>query len=379
MLALVACRPDTPDAVKKTDTAVLPRSGPAAEQNAGADRSWAEFLAEPDYADLHNDRSFFLTARKVAWQDCSRVQFCAANYRRSNSFFSLWRPPRPIGAGPPWGLSPEQAARLNGMTHFEYLRTAIADLKAAGLTISDDPDLIGRSKSHVFLGIEGAYLLNNRDRGQPNASELKEILNLLQKEKVSYVALVWSNNNVYAGTSRQPGKGLTEKGRMLVRLLTEAGMLIDLSHASDKTVLDLHAFTGGRTPLFFSHSSARGLCNDPRNLSDRLLKLVRSTGGLVGVNFYTKYLTCSKKADIDAVADHIAYIRRITGPEHVALGSDFDGLISLPDGLKKPEQLGQLARLLERRGFDREEIKQIFYGNVKKFLSEWRQRKKLGL
>lgn len=364
--------------------AVIPRSGDAGRPDSAAfskesfERSWAEFLKSPPYADLHNDRSFFLTARGIPWRQCAGVQLCAATYGSSNSFFSLWRPPTPVGAGRPWGLTARQARRLNSMSHFEYLRQAIDDLKNTGISISDSAEHVGGDRPHIFLGIEGAYLLNKTGAAVPSRTELIEILNFLKKEKVSYIALVWSNDNIYAGTAGSK-KGLTKKGRALVRLLIERGFLIDLSHASDKTVLDFHSFTRGRYPLFFSHSSARALCGHARNLSDELLALVKATGGLVGVNFYTKYLSCGKKADIADVAAHIAYIHHKAGPEHVALGSDFDGLISLPEGLEKPGHLTDLAILLKQRNFSQKEIEQIFYGNVRKFLSEWRATEKLDI
>ena len=342
-----------------------------------ANREIPDFFERPIVADLHNDRSFFLTARQIPWRECRGVQLCDANYRRSSYFFSIWRPPLPIGAGPPWRLSKQRARQLNRLSHFQYLLKAIADLKATGITITDDPGAIGAPARSMFLGIEGAFLVNDGHGSHPTPARLDDMLATLKRERVSYVGLVWSNNNVYAGTSRQPGKGLTTRGRELVRLLSKHGLLADLSHGSDRTVRDFHALTRGRYPLFFSHSSARAVCNHPRNVSDSILRLVRETGGIVGINFYRRYINCSSKASIHDVADHIMHIYRTAGPEHVALGSDFDGLISLPNGLKKPQNLRDLAVILRKRNLSQSEIEKIFFRNVQNFLYAWQESKKV--
>ncbi len=337
--------------------------------------TWEEFASDPVYADLHNDRSFFLTARGIPWKECARVQLCATSYGRSNSFFSLWRPPLPIRGGKPWGLSPGQVRFLNSISHFDYLKLAIKDLKQTGLPVSGDPALIGSGQPSLLMGVEGAFLLS-RGPGEPSVKELEETLDYLKEQGVVTIGLVWSNDNEYAGTATQARKGLTKKGRVLVRLLIERGFVVDLSHASDQTVFDLYNLTGGRMPLFFSHSSARTLCADPRNVSDEILKLVKKTGGLVGVNFHSRYLTCSEKATLNDVADHILHIHAVSGPDRVALGSDFDGLINLPDGLKKPQNLSDLAVLLRKRNVSRVIIEKIFYGNVRNFLYDWSRIKK---
>jgi hypothetical protein len=329
-----------------------------------------DFLRSLPVVDLHNDRSFFLTARQIPWPRCDSTQICAQRYKRAQYFFALFRPPPPYTAGR-FGLSREQARQLDGMSHLDYLRQAIADLRAqTGIPISRDPQALGGAENRIFLGIEGAFLLDSgskqRGSGDP-ATGLDAMIRELRSAGVSYIGLTWSNPNVYAGVAGE-AQGLTERGRELVDLLLRRGMLLDLSHASDQSVRDVYRMTGGHYPLFFSHSSVRSICEHPRNLSDELLELVRASDGLVGVNFHTAYITCRNQADRKDVLRHIDYIARKYGVRHVALGGDFDGLIRLPRGLGGPPELHDLARDLWDAGYSRAEIEAIFFGNMRRVL-----------
>ena len=338
----------------------------------------ADYITQLPVVDLHNDRSFFLTARQIPWTACDTTQICATRYEHAQYFFALFRPPPPYSPGR-FGLSAAQARRLAGMSHFEYLQIALADLrKQTKLPISTDPNELGVAGSRIFLGIEGAFLLDDRaipargaaeaaSQKPPESAALQRMIGALRDAGVSYVGLTWSNANAYAGVAGD-AQGLTPAGRELVRLLRENGLLIDLSHSSDQTVKDVFALTGGRMPLFFSHSSVRALCDHPRNLSDELLELVRASGGLVGINFHTAYITCSARATRADVLKHVQYIARRYGVGSVALGGDFDGLIQLPEGLGGPPEMYDLARDLQTAGFHREEIEAIFFRNARRVL-----------
>lgn len=328
------------------------------------------FVGALPATDLHNDRSFYLTARRIPWTDCSRASLCLDSYHRSQFFFALFRPPRPLRGGAPWGIPAQRAAELNRLSHFQYLELAIRELRAqTRLPVTDDPDLIGSNQALAYLGLEGAFLLNEgADDIPPDEAALDGMLKRLKAAGLSYVGLTWSNANVYAGVAGPGSAGLSARGRTLVRLLIRNGLLIDLSHASDQTVQDVFTLTKGQYPLFFSHSSVRSLCDHPRNLSDPLLDLVRDSGGLVGVNFHSVYVSCSAAADREDVFRHLDYLKRRIGADHAAFGSDFDGLIKLPQGLTHPADLALLARRMIDAGYSRSDIENIYFRNVQRVL-----------
>lgn len=331
------------------------------------------FVGALPATDLHNDRSFYLTARRIPWTDCSRASLCQSSYHRSQFFFALFRPPRPLRGGAPWGIPAARAAELNRLSHFQYLELAIRELREqTRLPLTDDPDRIGSGQALAYLGLEGAFLLNEgADDLAPDEAALNRMIQRLKAAGLSYVGLTWSNANVYAGVAGE-SSGLSARGRMLVRLLIRNGVLIDLSHASDQTVRDLFTLTKGQYPLFFSHSSVRSLCEHPRNLSDPLLDRVRESGGLVGVNFHSVYVSCSAAADREDVFRHLDYLKRRIGAEHTAFGSDFDGLIKLPQGLAHPADLVLLARRMIDAGYSRSEIENIYFRNVQRVLKRVR-------
>ena len=185
------------------------------------------FVRELPVVDLHNDRSFFLTARGIPWPDCRRTQVCRDRYAagRQRYFFSLFRPPLPLAAGR-FGLSRRQVGWLNEISHFAYLKRAIADLKrATGLAVSRDPEDLSGARNVLFLGVEGAFLL---DRGQkPGPGELEAMARELRGLGVSYVGLVWSNPNPYAGVAGEAA-GLTPLGRPQVRIFIPHRQLVDI-------------------------------------------------------------------------------------------------------------------------------------------------------
>ncbi len=320
----------------------------------------ATFLEELTVVDLHNDRSFFLSAAQIPWKDCSRTQICASRYARDQYVFSIFRPPLPLSGGR-FRLTNAQAQRMNAMSHHEYVRHAIEELRSAsGLPVLYDRD---ERDAGLLFGIEGAFLLSDGPGQQPPSMErLETMIRELKSLGVVYVGIVWSNENAYAGVAGTD-RGLTGRGRNLVRLLIRHGVLIDLSHASDAAVQDVYELTGGYYPLFFSHSSARSVCDHPRNVSAAQLRLVRETNGLVGVNFHVPYISCGKTARRGDVVRHIQAIVDGAGVEHAAFGGDFDGLIRLPEGLERPADVRQLAGELLESGYSRTDVENIAFRN----------------
>jgi len=184
---------------------------------------------------------------------------------------------------------------------------------------------------------------------------------------VRVLGLTWFNSNEFAGSSNSKDKkgnfGLTEKGKKLVALANQLGMVIDVSHASDQTVLDVAAISS--QPFIASHSCARGLNDIERNLSDELLETIASKGGVIGINFHRGFVSVKPRDQVklEDVANQIIYVSKVAGIDAVALGSDFDGA-SPPSDLDGADKMQDLALLLSKRGFSDEDIKKVFYRNA---------------
>lgn len=249
-----------------------------------------------------------------------------------------------------------------------------------------------------MLGVEGG--------GQIDGS--LAVLRSYRALGASYLTLTHSRTIAWAdsATDNPQHDGLTPFGEAVVHELNRLGMLVDLSHVSEATMLDALRVT--KAPVIFSHSNARALCDTPRNVSDAVLQQVAAKGGVVMVNFAPQYVSearrvwgaarsaeiarynappfgglyigdpeGAKKALTDwekanpepvvtlaQVADHIDHIVKIAGVDHVGIGSDFDGVGALPQGLSGVETYPALLAELMRRGWSDRDIAKLAGENV---------------
>ncbi|KAI9759439.1 MAG: hypothetical protein M4579_002353 [Chaenotheca gracillima] len=243
------------------------------------------------------------------------------------------------------------------------------------------------------------------------------LLRLYHKLGVRYATLTHNCHNIYADAAlledHSPGGqgavfpapprwgGINPgPGRALITEMNRMGMIVDLSHVSHATMLDVlagehtspessnveHAtWPGSAAPIIFSHSSAYALCPHPRNVPDHILHQVARTSSLVMVNFSPDFISCTAAqsdsisikpnstlptpdpahATLDRVVEHILHIAKVTGSfDHVGLGSDFDGIFSVPSGLEDVSKFPKLVAELLRRGVSDEDAGKVVGGNL---------------
>jgi len=213
----------------------------------------------------------------------------------------------------------------------------------------------------LFLGVEGSYAIDDDVAG--GVARLAEA-------GVRFLGPLWerdSRSGTSCRTAADRDRGLTDHGRGLVRACNEAGLLLDVSHASKKTFWDMMEVS--TTPPFSSHSGAEGVHRHPRNLDDDQIRALAERGGIVGVIFVAAYLGgtfCS----LERVADHIEHVARVGGDDCVALGSDFDGFLPLPRGLRDAADLPRLTELLWRRGWREPRLSKVLGVNALRYLSQ---------
>lgn len=159
-------------------------------------------------------------------------------------------------------------------------------------------------------------------------------------------------------------QGLTEFGRILVKEMNTLGIIVDVSHLSDKGFYDVIELS--EKPIVASHSNARGVCRNARNLTDDMLYKLADNGGVMGMNYAHHFLHDNAergRQTISCVIEHMRYIRKKIGIEHIALGSDFDG-IDTEIQLKDASMMTELVIALEKAGFTSDEIEKITYQNA---------------
>jgi len=207
-----------------------------------------------------------------------------------------------------------------------------------------------------LLGLEGAHALE-RDLGAVDA---------LFAAGFRMIAPTHFFDNEWAGSAHGVDKGgLTERGRALVRLLEERRILLDLAHASPRTIADAVALA--QRPVVVSHTGVKGTCDTVRNLSDDELRGVARTGGVIGIGFWGgrgEGAVCGD--DPSAVARAIRYAVDVAGVDHVGLGSDWDGTVSVPFDAAG---LVELTDALLAAGFSDEDVAKVMGGNAVRLLS----------
>ena len=252
-----------------------------------------------------------------------------------------------------------QAATDRALALIEEVGRQVSETDGAEIarTAGDVRAIRARGRRAVLLGLEGGHALQGS----------REVLRMLAGNGVRYVTLTHTNTNAWADASTDAARwgGLNDLGRDLVREMNRLGMLVDLSHVSDRTFFD--ALEVARAPVILSHSSCRALHRHARNVSDEMLAALPANGGVIMVNFYDAFVGAGR-VDLDDVLDHIDHAVGVAGVDHVGLGSDFDGVPSLPVGLEDVTKLPWITHGLLARGYSEADVRKILGGNAMRVL-----------
>jgi membrane dipeptidase len=320
-------------------------------------------------------------------------------------FFSIWVDPNQY----PANASARRTRELIDAT-LEQVRRAPDKLQFC--TTPDEILAAHKSgKFAVLMGIEGGH-------------SIEDSLGLLRdyyRLGVRYMTLTWSNTNNWADSSGDledervhHHNGLTPFGKQVVQEMNRLGMMVDISHVSDKTFWDVIETT--RAPIIASHSSARALTSAPRNLTDDMLRAVAKNNGVIMVNFFPAFIdekwreawiaqaperkraqqameagykakglpvpySASDKIDrefaarigrapFDSLIAHFDHVIRVAGIDHVGIGTDFDGIPVPPEGIDSAADLPKITAALMMRGHTAEDMRKLLGGNLLRVFRE---------
>jgi membrane dipeptidase len=314
-------------------------------------------------------------------------------------FFSIWVPSKVTGPVAAKRATEQiQAVRNQVCKHANdlALATSAAEVREARK----------ESKILVLLGVEGGHMINS------NLSVLRKYFTL----GVRYMTLTHSGNAEWAdsSTDRPAHNGLNAFGKEVVREMNRLGMIVDVSHVSDKTFRDV--LNVSRAPVFASHSDCRAVCDHPRNMSDAMIRELAAKGGVIQINFHVGFLSqefrnaeradpkinqaiaievhkrCGEKegcqliegdritreyveqgklprVDWTRIIDHIDHAVKVAGIDHVGLGSDFDGA-NMPFGMEDATKLPKITEALLRKGYSEGDVKKILGENTLRLMEE---------
>ena len=221
-------------------------------------------------------------------------------------------------------------------------------------TAADVERIFKAGRIASLIGMEGGHSIDNS----------LATLRMFHALGARYLTLTHSTNIAWAdsGTDKPKLGGLSAFGEEVVREMNRLGMLVDLSHTSPDTMVD--AIRASEAPVIFSHSDARALNDHGRNVPDEVLRLLPKNGGLVMVTFVPGFLKADSKATLADAANHMDHVRKIAGVDHVGIGSDFDGVTTLPVGLEDVSKYPALTAELLRRGWPDMDIRKALGLNV---------------
>jgi membrane dipeptidase len=314
-------------------------------------------------------------------------------------FFSIWMPSKMTGSeAVKRALDQIDAVR-------EQIRRHPNDLLLA-TSATEVREARRQGKIAALMGVEGGHMIDS-DLG---------VLRSYAALGVRYMTLTHTGNNEWAdaSTDKAAHNGLTDFGKEVIREMNRLGMIVDISHVSDKTFYD--ALQVSKAPLIASHSSCRALCDAPRNMTDQMIRDLAAKGGVIQINYHVGFLSqefrnaekahpeweqaiaaevqkrCGDKegcqliegdkvtrqyvaegklprVDWSAIIEHIDHAVKVAGIDHVGLGSDFDGA-NMPFGMEDATKLPQITEALLRKGYSEDDVKKILGENTLRVMAD---------
>jgi membrane dipeptidase len=375
---------------------LIPMTTAAAQSGDPALEHARKLLESTPLIDGHNDLPWEIRDSKTAPRDVAAYDIRKtapkqtdlprmAEGRVGGQFWSIYIPGEIKDSG---------YARVQ-LEQFDIARRMIArypDRLALALTADDIERDFKRGKVASLLGMEGGHAIEN----SLGALRSYYALGARYMTLTHNVTLDWAD----AALDTARHGGLTEFGREVVREMNRLGMLVDLSHVSPGTMSDALDVT--ESPVIFSHSAARALTDHPRNVPDSILARLKKNGGVVMVTFVPAFVSPDAaawdfaaqkesnrlkatvsdtaeqqrlmdqwktahpqpRATLKQVADHVEHVRDVAGIDHVGIGSDFDGIESVPEGLEDSSKFPQLFAELIRRGWSDGDLKKLAGENL---------------
>jgi len=213
--------------------------------------------------------------------------------------------------------------------------------------VTKKEDLIFKGHS-ALLSVEGLYFLNGN---------YKELDNLYNKG-VRCVSLTWNGDNEFSGgILGESNEGLSTLGKKLVKKANKLGILLDVSHITDKGFWDIYDIS--KAPFIATHSNSRAICGNMRNLDNTMLRAIEKKGGLAGINVYDAFLKNRGKAHIKDIVKHIEYIASVTSVDTVGFGTDFDGIPRDKSAIDSPKDILLVFEELAKLNYTQEQIEKV--------------------
>ena len=377
-------------------------SAPAVAQDDAMERA-RKILTTTPLFDGHNDLPWEIRNQEAAPKDVASYDL----RKRTSGHTDIARLRQGMVGAQFWSVYIPSSSVETGAAKMQLEQIDIAlqiiarypDVFELARTASDVERIFGSGKIASLLGMEGGHAIEN------SLGALRAYYDLGAR----YMTLTHSANIDWAdaGTDTALHNGLTSFGEEVVKEMNRLGMLVDLSHTSPATMSDV--LNIARAPVIFSHSSARGVTEHPRNVPDSILTRLKTNGGVVMVTFVPQFISNdiakwdatqtarreelarqfprdtarimrelrawrqanpSPKATMDDVIAHIEHVKKVAGIDHVGIGSDYDGITSTPVGMEDVSSYPKLFAELARRGWSDEDLRKLAGENMLRVLRE---------
>ncbi len=303
-------------------------------------------------ADAHCDFLYYMLHNQYSLEKAAPKQAVSLPHMRAGGaamqFFAAW-------------IDPDM--KVPGLQQCMWLIDAYHRMleSCADAVVPFSPEFTPQSgKIAAVLTIEGGEAIMGQE----------ENLRLFHRLGVRAMSLTWNVSNELAHPAMSRiNRGLTRLGKDIVREMDRIGMAVDVAHLSDAGIDDVLSLA--ERPIFSSHTNARAVCPHKRSLSDKHIRSIAEKGGVICVNYFPPQLCKRGEASISDIVQHILHVIRVAGIAHVALGSDFDGMVEYPRDLKNWSDVPGLFLALRQAGLGEADVRRIAYDNLRNYIVQF--------